>query len=158
MSSVSDLPAFKALQEHYATSIKQHHLRDLLADVGRTRSFTAEYDGILLDYSRQKADKKAFELLLKLAEEANLKEKIGKMARGDRINVTENRSVLHIALRAKEGDHYVAHEGTDGKGEDVVNDVIQVRKKVADFAEKIRKYVSFLAPLPCVCVSVTLLS
>src|SRR3954468_1841902 len=95
--------AWKALQEH-ARAIAGTHLRDLLTDERRCRAMTAEYDGILLDYARQNATTETMDLLFQLARAADLERKIQAMARGERINTSEDRAVLHIALRAPRGE------------------------------------------------------
>eukprot|EP00741_Cyanophora_paradoxa_P025594 tig00000383_g24698.t1 len=127
----SSLPEWRQLADH-AAEIKQTHLRDLLKDVARTTSMNAEFDGIYLDYSRQCATKKTVDLLFKLADATGLKKKIADLASGQKINTTENRAVLHIALRAQAGESIVV----DGK--DVVPEVHKVLAKIEDFANRVR--------------------
>ncbi|KAF0928877.1 hypothetical protein E2562_010735 [Oryza meyeriana var. granulata] len=91
-------------EQAHVGAIQKTHLRDLMHDVERCKAMTTEYEGIFLDYSRQRATGETMEKLFQLAEAAKLKERIEKMFRGDKINSTENRSVLHVALRAPRGD------------------------------------------------------
>jgi glucose-6-phosphate isomerase len=125
-------PAWKALQSHFS-SIGTKHLRDLFAeDPARGQRFTAEADGIFLDYSKNRVTGETLRLLVALAEESGLRAKIEAMFRGDKINLTENRAVLHVALRAPKGEQIFAD------GEDVVPAVHAVLDKMASFAERIR--------------------
>lgn len=101
-------------------------------DVERCKAMTAEYEGIYLDYSRQRATGETMEKLFKLAEAAKLKEKIEKMFRGDKINSTENRSVLHVALRAPRD------EVINSNGVNVVPEVWGVKDKIKQFSETFR--------------------
>ena len=109
------------------------HLRRLFADdPGRGERLTAEAAGIFLDYSKNRITDETVGLLLQLAEESDLRERIDAMFRGEKINVTENRAVLHVALRAPKGQSIVVD------GEDVVPQVHAVLDRMADFAGKIR--------------------
>lgn len=128
---ISETGAWKDLKAH-VEDIKKTHLRDLMSDTKRCQSLTAEFDGVLLDYSRQCATVDTLNKLNKLAEDAHLKEKINRMFNGERINSTENRSVLHVALRASR-DSVI---NSDGKN--VVPDVWQVLDKIKDFSERVR--------------------
>ncbi|QCD94982.1 glucose-6-phosphate isomerase, cytosolic-like [Vigna unguiculata] len=128
---ISDTQPWKELQAH-AVDVKKTHLRDLLSNEERSRSMVVEFDGILLDYSRQLATVETREKLFKLAEVASLKEKINRMYKGEHINSTENRSVLHVALRAPR-DSVIQ---SDGKN--VVPDVWNVLDKIKEFSERIR--------------------
>jgi glucose-6-phosphate isomerase len=113
--------------------MKTTTLRDLFAqDPGRGERLTAEADGIFLDYSKNRATAETLNLLLALAGDADLREKIDAMFRGDKINITENRAVLHVALRAAKDDHILV----DGK--DVVPEVHQVLDKMSAFADRVR--------------------
>jgi glucose-6-phosphate isomerase len=126
------LPAWKALEAHHA-QIRDVHLRTLFQqDPKRGERMTAEAVGLYLDYSKHRATDETFRLLLQLAAEVGLREHIDAMFRGDRINVTENRSVLHIALRAPRSQKIVVD------GEDVVPLVHGVLDRMAAFAERIR--------------------
>src|SRR5215475_1907399 len=96
-------PAWKALATHYK-EINDWHLRDLFADdAQRGERLTAEAVGLYLDYSKNRITEETVRLLTKLAEECALRERIDAMFRGDKINITENRAVLHVALRAPRG-------------------------------------------------------
>ena len=96
-------PAWKALESHHR-EIKTLHLRKLFADdPARGERLTAEAAGIYLDYSKNRVTDETLRLLLQLAEECGLRERIDAMFRGDKINVTEKRAVLHVALRAPQG-------------------------------------------------------
>ncbi len=109
------------------------HLRQLFADEpGRGERLTAEAAGLFLDYSKNRVTDETLALLFQLAEESGLKARIDAMFRGDKINVTENRAVLHVALRAPRGESILVD------GEDVVPQVHAVLDKMADFSERIR--------------------
>ncbi len=130
--SLTARPAWAALQAHYAKA-RDWHLRQLFTtDPGRGDRFTAEAAGIFLDYSKNRITDETFGLLLQLATECGLKDRIDAMFRGDRINVTENRSVLHTALRAPRGASIVV----DGKN--VVPEVHEVLDRMGSFADRIR--------------------
>jgi len=125
-------PAWKALQTH-SEAINGRQLRELFAaDPGRGQRFTAEANGIFLDYSKNRITDESQKLLLALAEESGLRAKIEAMFRGDKINITENRAVLHVALRAPKDEQIVVD------GEDVVPGVHAVLDKMAVFAERVR--------------------
>ena len=103
-AAVVDLAAWKALQAHQA-EISGTHLKDLFsADAGRGKRYTAEAAGLFLDYSKNRINDETLRLLLQLAEEAGVAEHRDAMFRGDKINVTEGRAVLHVALRAPRGE------------------------------------------------------
>ena len=102
--------ARKSLASH-SKEIKKLHLRKLFAqDAKRGERFTAEAAGLFLDYSKNRITDKTLKLLLQLAAEAGLRGKIDAMSGSEKINVTENRAVLHIALRAPESGGDFAHE------------------------------------------------
>ena len=125
-------PAWKALQSHFP-SIGTKHLRDLFAeDPARGQRFTAEAAGLFLDYSKNRVTGETLRLLVALAEESGLRDRIEAMFRGDKINITENRAVLHIALRASKSERILLD------GEDVVPAVHAVLDKMATFSERIR--------------------
>jgi glucose-6-phosphate isomerase len=124
--------AWRALQDHYET-MRGRHLRDLFAhDPKRGERMTAEAVGVFLDYSKHRIDDETLRLLVALAEQSGLRERIDAMFRGEKINVTENRAVLHVALRAPKGTSIVV----DGKN--VVPEVHAVLDKMAAFANRIR--------------------
>ena len=105
MMAANSLPSWKALQKHAQANFIQQpplpalHLRNLLKDESRAAKMQAEFDGTLLDYSRSKATLETVGLWLDLAKEAKVEEKIQQMAAGEICNVTEQRQVLHAALR-----------------------------------------------------------
>ncbi len=110
-------PAWKALQAHYE-KIRDFHLRTLFADdAKRGERLTAEAVGVFLDYSKNRVTDDTLALLRRLAEECGLRERIDAMFRGDKINVTEARAVLHVALRAPRGASIIvdAWKGHTGK-------------------------------------------
>jgi glucose-6-phosphate isomerase len=131
-TSLPTLPAWKALAAHY-TRVRDVHLRTLFAqDSDRGKRLTAEASGIFLDYSKNRITDETLDLLLALAGECGLRERIDAMFRGDKINITENRAALHVALRVSKE----ASIGVDGK--DVVPEVHAVLDKMADFADRVR--------------------
>src|ERR1700761_2039505 len=124
--------AWQALERHYE-EIAGRHLRDLFAeDPGRGERLTAEAPGLYLDYSKNRVTDETLRLLLELAEESGVPERRDAMFRGEHINVSENRAVLHIALRLPAGTELVVD------GQDVVADVHEVLGRMRDFADKIR--------------------
>src|SRR5215469_17665142 len=105
-------PAWAALAEHHE-KIKDLHLRDLFAsDADRGERLTAEAVGLFLDYSKNRITDETLALLFELASQSGLADRIDAMFRGDKINTTENRSVLHVALRMPKGTS-LAVDGTD---------------------------------------------
>ena len=126
------LTAWKALESH-CKKVRQAHLRELFAaDPKRGESMTAEGAGLFLDYSKNRVTNETLRLLLKLAEESGLRTGIAAMFRGDKINLTENRAVLHVALRAPKGSSIFV----DGKN--VVPEVHAVLDKMASFCKRVR--------------------
>ncbi len=129
---LTQLPAWKALQAHYE-KVRDLHLRKLFAeDPKRGERMTAEAVGLFLDYSKNRITDETLTLLLHLAEETRLRARIDAMFRGDKINVTEKRAVLHVALRAPRSKSIVVD------GEDVVPLVHNVLDKMTDFANRVR--------------------
>ena len=125
-------PAWKALQDHYQ-QIRDVHMRTLFGeDPHRGERFVAEAAGLYLDYSKHRITDETMRLLLRLAEEAGLRARIDAMFAGEKINVTEQRAVLHVALRAPRGESIVV----DGKN--VVPGVHEVLDRMADFSNRIR--------------------
>src|ERR1039457_7047422 len=107
---LTDRPSYQALEAHYQ-QIHQRHLRDLFAaDAGRGARMRAEAAGLYLDYAKNRITDETLRLLVALAEECGLRARIDAMFRGDKINVTEKRSVLHTALRAPRGQSLAAAE------------------------------------------------
>ncbi len=132
MTPLRERPAWKALERHYA-EIRETHLRDLFADdPARGERLAAEGAGIYLDYSKNRVTDETLRLLVQLAEECGLRERTEAMFRGDRINTTEDRSVLHVALRMPKGTTLVVDGG------DVVADVHEVLDRMSAFAERVR--------------------
>ncbi len=130
--SLTARQSWKALQSHFE-KIREVHLRSFFADdPTRGERLTAEATGIFLDYSKNRVTDETLALLRGVAEEAGLRQRIEAMFRGDRINLTENRSVLHVALRAPRATSIVV----DGK--DVVPEVHGVLDRMADFADRVR--------------------
>ncbi|HXK01676.1 MAG TPA: glucose-6-phosphate isomerase [Verrucomicrobiae bacterium] len=124
--------AWKALQSHYK-KIREAHLRDVFsADPERSARMTAEAAGIFLDYSKNRITDETLKLLLNLAEEAGLRPRIDDMFNGKKINATENRAVLHVALRAPK-DAVITVDGVN-----VVPEVHAVLDKMSAFSERVR--------------------
>jgi glucose-6-phosphate isomerase len=124
--------AWKALQAHYE-QLRGLHLRKLFADdPKRGERMTAEAVGIFLDYSKNRITNETVKLLIQLAEESGLRSQIDAMFRGEKINFTEKRAVLHVALRAPKGTSIVVD------GENVVPQVHAVLDKMSDFSNRVR--------------------
>jgi len=125
-------PAWKALESHYQ-DVKEVHLRTLFeGDPKRGERMTAEAVGLYLDYSKNRLTDETMALLLKLADSCGLRARIDAMFRGDKINITEDRAVLHVALRAPRGASILVD------GENVVPPVHAVLDKMADFSDRVR--------------------
>ncbi len=125
-------PAWAALEAHHRT-VSGLHLRDLFAaDPGRGQRLAVEAAGIYLDFSKNRITDETLKLLVQLAEQSDLRGRIDAMFRGDKINVTENRAVLHVALRAPRS----ASIRVDGQ--DVVPAVHEVLDRMTAFAERVR--------------------
>jgi glucose-6-phosphate isomerase len=130
---LTKLTAWKKLKIHFS-EIRMTSLRELFdADPERGERLTAEASGIYLDYSKNRVTGQTLKLLLQLAEESGLRQRIDAMFRGDKINRTEGRAALHIALRAPRGTSIVAD------GHNVVPDVHGVLDKMAEFCRRIRR-------------------
>ena len=124
--------AWKALEAHYQ-GIRDLHLRQLFRDdTGRGERLTVEACGLFLDYSKNRVTDETLKLLVQLAEESGLRDRIDAMFQGEKINVTEGRAVLHVALRAPKSVSIVVD------GRDVVPEVHAVLDKMADFADRVR--------------------
>jgi glucose-6-phosphate isomerase len=131
-SPTVERPAWKALEAHYK-KVRKLHLRKLFADDStRGERLTAEGAGIYLDYSKNRITDETLKLLLQLAEESGVRARIEAMFHGEKINITEKRAVLHVALRAPKGASIVV----DGKN--VVSEVHAVLDKMADFSNRVR--------------------
>jgi glucose-6-phosphate isomerase len=131
-TSLKRLPAWKALAGH-SKEISKLHLRDLFAnDSTRGEKLTAEGAGLFVDYSKNRVTETTLKLLQQLAEECDLRGRIDAMFRGDKINITEKRAVLHVALRAPKNATILV----DGKN--VVPAVHDVLDKMAAFSNRIR--------------------
>jgi glucose-6-phosphate isomerase len=132
MEQVRELPEWKALEAHQA-DLRDRHLRDLFGhDPGRAERLTVEAAGLLLDYSKNRCTDETIGLLVALAEARGLRDRIDAMFRGEHINTTEDRAVLHTALRAPRGSSLVVD------GVDVVAEVHAVLDKMATFSNAVR--------------------
>ncbi|SLM49021.1 glucosephosphate isomerase [Nitrospira japonica] len=130
--SLTSRPAWKALEAHYQT-LRDVHLRRLFADdPGRGESLTAEAVGVVLDYSKNRITGDTLDLLVRLAEDCGLRGRIDAMFRGERINETEGRAVLHVALRMPKGS------SVELDGVNVVTQVHTVLDRMAEFCTKVR--------------------
>jgi glucose-6-phosphate isomerase len=132
IAPLTKLPAWQALETHYP-KMRKLHLRKLFADdPKRGERMSAEAVGIYFDYSKHLITDETLRLLLQLAEESGLRARVDAMFRGEKINVTEKRAVLHVALRAPQ-DESIMEEG-----EDVVPQVRAVLAKMAGFSNRVR--------------------
>jgi glucose-6-phosphate isomerase len=130
--SVTERGAWNALIAHYQ-NVRELHLRKLFADdPTRGKRMTIEAVGLFLDYSKNRVTDETLKLLVQLADESGLRQRIDAMFRGEKINITENRAVLHVALRAPKGASIVVD------GENVVAQVHAVLDKMADFSNRVR--------------------
>jgi glucose-6-phosphate isomerase len=132
IAPLASRPAWKALQQH-AENLRPQQLRDLFkSDPARGTRFTAQAAGLFLDYSKNRITDETLTLLIQLAKESGLRAHCEAMFTGQKINTTENRAVLHVALRAPKSESILVD------GEDVVPEVHKVLDKMAAFADKIR--------------------
>ena len=130
--SLTELTAWTALKAHHE-QVGALHLRDLFAaDPKRGEQFAVEALGLFFDYSKNRITGETIKLLVELARESGLQERIEAMFRGDKINVTEGRAVLHVALRAPKGTSIVVD------GQDVVPEVHAVLDRMAAFSDRVR--------------------
>ncbi len=130
---VTGLPSWKALEEHHR-QIRAVHLRQLFAgDPTRGERLTAEAPGVYLDYSKNRITVDTVPLLVRLAEECGLRSRIDAMFRGEKINSSENRAVLHVALRAPRATSILVD------GENVVPEVHAVLDRMAEFSNRLRR-------------------
>ena len=132
MAPLTQRAAWKALEAHYKKIRKLHLGRLFAEDPLRGERLTAEAIGIYLDYSKNRITDETVKLLLQLAEESCLRSRIDAMFRGEKINVTEKRAVLHVALRAPQGESILVD------GENVMPQVRAVLDKMADFSHRVR--------------------
>jgi glucose-6-phosphate isomerase len=131
-AAVTSLPAWSALENHYQ-KIRALHLRELFAqDPARGERMTAQAAGVYLDYSKNRITGETIKLLLDLAATSGLRDRIDAMFRGEKINVSEGRAVLHVALRAPKTASIIVD------GVNVVQQVHTVLDKMADFASRVR--------------------
>jgi len=131
-SSLRDATAWRSLEDH-AEEVRGTHLRDLFADdPKRGERYSVEVEGIFLDYSKNRITNETIRLLIQLAEERGVAERRDAMFAGEKINVTEDRAVLHVALRAPKGQRI------EVDGEDVVPKVHEVLGRMSDFADRVR--------------------
>ena len=129
---LNDLQSWKDLKAH-AAEMKSTTIKDLFAqDPGRGPKLTVEAEGLLLDYSKNRIDEKTLKLFAALAEAVDLKGRTEAMFTGQKINITENRAVLHVALRAPKDESIIVD------GEDVVPEVHKVLDKMSGFADRVR--------------------
>ena len=132
LTPLGERPAWNALEVH-CQQIQRTQLKQLFADdPTRGERFTAETGGIFLDYSKNRITDETLKLLIQLAEESGLRARIDAMFKGEKINITENRAVLHVALRAPKSESILVD------GEDVVPVVHAVLDKMAAFADRVR--------------------
>ncbi len=130
--TLTDRASWQALAAHHG-KIKDTHLRDLFAkDAHRGERLTLEAEGLYLDYSKNRVDDDTLRLLVDLAIDCKLEDRIAAMFRGDKINTTEDRAVLHVALRAPRGQPILVD------GVDVVPGVHEVLDRMAAFSDKVR--------------------
>jgi glucose-6-phosphate isomerase len=130
--TATELPAWEQLTRH-SEELRETHLSQLFADdASRGERLVAEGAGLYLDYSKHRITDRTLQLLFELAEQAGLQTRIDAMFAGDPINVSENRSVLHVALRMPEGSSLIVD------GVDVVAEVHTVLRSMADFSERVR--------------------
>ena len=135
MTTYNQLQSVQALQAYYDNELRSKHLRDMLSDATRNASLTTDFSGgdLIMDTTHTKLDQKALDLLNDVAKETKIFEKIEAFSKGEKINNTEGRSVLHTALRRKAGDSLVVN------GTDVVADVHAVNARIAAFTKAIRE-------------------
>jgi glucose-6-phosphate isomerase len=132
MPTLPERPAWTALRAHFA-ELERTHLRDLFArEPDRGERLTAEAVGIYLDYSKNRITDETLRLLVQLAEQSGLRQHIEAMFTGEKINVTEDRAVLHVALRAPKGDRIKVD------GVNVVPAVHEVLGRMGEFADRVR--------------------
>lgn len=134
MATFDKLQSVKALKDYYDAAIRKTHLKDLLKDKERNSYLFLNHEEgkLFLDCTHTKIDGEALELLAKVAIESQVYQKVQQMLKGEKINNTEGRSVLHVALRKPKEESLIV----DGK--DVVKDVHEVLSRIEDFSNKVR--------------------
>ncbi|CAE7844845.1 unnamed protein product, partial [Symbiodinium sp. KB8] len=128
-----ETPEWTDLHAHYESAMKETHLRDLMQDEDRCAALALETKGLFMDYSRQRVGVESMTRLFKVARAAKLEEKIAAMAAGEHINVTEDRAVMHMALRAAPEQTFVVD------GSNVVPDVHEVLSRIDAFSRTVRQ-------------------
>src|SRR5262249_31364189 len=132
IQSLTARPGWKALEAHHR-KVRELHLRKLFTDdPKRGERMTVEAVGIYLDYSKNRITEETLKLLLQLPDDSGLRARIDALFRGEKINITENRAALHVALRAPRGATIVVD------GENVVPQVHALLNKMADFSSRVR--------------------
>ena len=131
MANLLNLPSWSALQNHYE-SFKEIQIKDLFQDKNRFKEFSIQFNDILLDYSKNRISSETLNLLVSLAKETNVKKGIQDMFSGAVINNTENRSVLHVALRNRSNTPILVN------GKDVMPQINEVLGKMKAFTDKVR--------------------
>ena len=137
MSDLTQLKSWLALAEHY-DEIKDVHMREMFEeDAGRFEKYSLQINDILYDYSKNRITDETIELLLQLARDAGISDKIEAMFNGEHINHTEDRAVLHTALRDNSSESIMVD------GIDVLPEIKAERERVKELAEKIAKIIGF---------------
>jgi glucose-6-phosphate isomerase len=132
MTALTNSPAWQALKQHF-TEIKDHHMRDLFAqDSERFERFSLKFNDVLFDYSKNRITPQTMTLLFNLAHQEKLPEKIAAMFSGEKINVTENRAVLHTALRNRSNRLILVD------GQDIMPEVNRVLTKMRQLSDSVR--------------------
>src|SRR3990167_11251617 len=129
---LTDLPSYSKLESHFA-QIKDKNLRELFSeDPERAKKFSLEIENIFLDFSKNRITQETLALLLALAQDSKVKESIEAMFSGEKINTTENRAVLHVALRNMLDSQIVVD------GANVMEEINNVLIHMREFAEQVR--------------------
>ena len=135
MSNLVSSAAWTALQNHYETAMKNVHMKELFAkEPDRFANLSMKFDDILLDYSKNRVTDETMTLLYNLAEQQDVKGKTAAMYRGEKINTTEGRAVLHIALRAHSDDTCAIQVD----GADVMPAIKETLARIKVFTENVR--------------------
>ena len=134
MTTYNNLKSVTELRDYYNNELAGKHLKDLLADSDRNAALRthSESSNLYFDYTHAKLDAKSLDLLKAVADETQVFSKVKAMFSGEKINPTENRSVLHVALRMPEG------QSLEVDGKDVLAEVHEVNRRIADFSNKVR--------------------